>query len=112
MLEQMLREGMSLAEIGRRVGRHEATVAYWLRQHGLTAVGRARHAARDRLTHDELAALVDAGLSIAQIAACVDRSKATIRHWLGRYGLKTHGASGRKRALETKRARDAGLRKR
>ena len=34
-LEELLGQGLSLAEIGRRVGRHEATVAYWLRKHGL-----------------------------------------------------------------------------
>jgi transposase len=109
VLEQMLGEGLSLAEIGRRVGRHEATVSYWLRRHDLVAAGRERHAAKGRLTRDELAALVDTGLSIAQIAARVNRSKGTIRHWLRRYQLRTHGASGRKRALETKRAKDAGL---
>ncbi len=108
-LETMLGEGLSLAEIGRRVGRHEATVAYWLRRHGLAAAGRERHAAKGRLSRDELMVLVDAGLSIAQIAAQTKRSKGTIRHWLRRYGLKTHGASGRTRALETKRAKESGL---
>jgi IS30 family transposase len=48
-LERLLSEGLSLAEIGRRLERHEATVAYWLRRHGLIAVGRQRHAAKDVL---------------------------------------------------------------
>jgi DNA-binding CsgD family transcriptional regulator len=108
-LERMLGEGLPLAEIGRRADRHEATVAYWLRRHGLAAAGRARHASKGRLTHGELAALVDAGRSIAQIAARVGRSKSTIRHWLRRYGMKTHGASDQRRVLETKRPKDAGL---
>jgi transposase len=108
-LEKMLDEGLALAEIGRRVGRHEATVAYWLRQHGLTAVGRERHSAKGRLSREELAALVETGLSIAQIAERVDRSKATVRHWLRRYELKTRGASGPRRGPEVKRAKDEGL---
>ncbi len=33
-LEQMLGRGLSLAEIGRRFGKHEATVAYWAQKHG------------------------------------------------------------------------------
>jgi hypothetical protein len=45
-LESMLNEGLSLAAIGRRVGRHESTVAYWVGRYGLRAVRRDRHAAR------------------------------------------------------------------
>jgi hypothetical protein len=36
-------------------------------------------------------------------------SKATVRHWLTRYGLKTHGASGRRPRVEAARAQAAGL---
>jgi hypothetical protein len=35
-------------------------------------------------------------MSIAQIAQAVDRSKATVRHWLTEYGLKTHHAERRR----------------
>ena len=35
-------------------------------------------------------------MSIAEIAEAVDRSKATVRHWLMRYGLKTHQRRGRR----------------
>jgi hypothetical protein len=45
-LEQMLGRGLSLAEIGRRFGRHEATVSYWLKQYGLEAANHETHAAR------------------------------------------------------------------
>ena len=43
-LEQLLGQGLSLAEIGRRFGRHEATVSYWVKKHGLEAANRAKHA--------------------------------------------------------------------
>ena len=39
LLEQCLAEGMSLEAIGKRVGKHESTVSYWLKKHGLDAKG-------------------------------------------------------------------------
>jgi transposase len=110
LLELMLGEGMSLAAIGRRVGRHESTVAYWVGRYGLRAVGRERHSSRGGIARDDLLALVGEGKSIAQIAVAVDRSKTTVRHWLRRYGLKTWSPSGARRAAESEAARAAGLR--
>jgi hypothetical protein len=109
-LEQMLSEGMSLDAIGREVGRHESTIAYWVAKHGLSVGGTQRFAARGGLGREELAALVARGLSIAQIASEVDRSKGTVRHWLRRHGLKTWSPSGSRRALESQAARGAGFR--
>jgi transposase len=88
-LKQMLDEGLSLAEIGRRVERHESTVAYWLAQHGLKANGRERHAPKGALERDELERLAQSGLSVGQIAETLGRSKTTVRHWLREYGLTT-----------------------
>lgn len=110
LLEGLLGEGLSLAAIGRRVGRHESTVAYWLDRYGLRASNAERHAARGGIGRGELAELVQAGMSIAQIAARLDRSKATVRHWLQRYGMKTWSPSGSRRKAESSQARDAGLR--
>ncbi|HTY97593.1 MAG TPA: helix-turn-helix domain-containing protein, partial [Solirubrobacteraceae bacterium] len=53
-LERHLEQGLSLAEIGRRVGRHESTVAYWLARHGLEANGRERHAAKGPIARERL----------------------------------------------------------
>src|SRR5271163_1151539 len=108
-LEQLLDRGLSLAEIGRRVGLHEATVGYWAKKHGLKAVNRQRHSARGGIARDQLERLVADGMSIAQIAEQLCRSKATIRHWLIRYGMRTHGAFGRRTAEEVRLAKDAGL---
>jgi IS30 family transposase len=49
LLEQLLSQGLSLQEIGRRLDRHESTIAYWLEKHGLRAVNRAEHSARAAL---------------------------------------------------------------
>jgi hypothetical protein len=54
---------------------------------------------------EDLEPLVDANMSIGQIAELVGRSKGTVRHWLMRYGLKTHGFPGR----PSNAARQAGL---
>jgi hypothetical protein len=108
-LHAWVAEGLSLDEMGRRVGRHPSTVAYWLAKHGLSAPGRAKHAARGGIPREHLETLVATGMSIAQIAAAVDRSKATVRHWLIRYGLKTHGAAGRPQSELAKASKEAGL---
>ncbi|HEX3435103.1 MAG TPA: helix-turn-helix domain-containing protein [Solirubrobacteraceae bacterium] len=88
-LEKMLDEGLALAEIGRRVGRHEATVAYWLKRHGLSAVHAETNAPKGGLAKSDLEPLVQAGMSTSEIGTVVGRSRATVRHWLREYGLKT-----------------------
>lgn len=102
-LEQFLSQGHSLAEIGRRLDRHESTVAYWLNRYGLEARGRKRHAAKGGLTRAQLVPFVEAGMSISEIAVAVDRGKATVRHWLQEYGLKTVWAARREASKEGRR---------
>ena len=108
-LEQLLRQGLSLAEIGRRFGLHESTVGYWVEKHGLEAVHADRHAAKGALSRAMLQPLVARGLSIAQIAEAVHRSKPTVRHWLRRHGLRTARQAGQMDANSTSRAKRAGL---
>ena len=109
-LERMLEAGMSLASIGRVVGRHESTVAGWLAHYGLRPGGAEKHAARGPLAREELEMLVGAGLTIAEIAERVERSKTTVRHWLCRYELRTQNRRGRRMGQRVLEARDAGLR--
>jgi hypothetical protein len=108
-LQGFLSQGLSLDEIGRLVGLHEATVGYWVKKHGLRAVHKTRHAARGGISRDLLEPLISAGMSITQIAEEAGRSKATVRHWLTRYGLKTHGALGRRERVQAGLAKEAGL---
>jgi transposase len=107
-LERLLGQGLSLAEIGRRFDLHEATVSYWIKKHGLEAVNRGKHASRGGIGRDELAVLIEAGLSIAQIAQGLDRSKGTVRHWLKTHGLKTYAQQGRAAEHSTRVAKAAG----
>jgi transposase len=89
-LEQLLGQGLSLAEIGRRFDLHESTVGYWVKKYGLVAVNREKYSARDGLKRAELETLVEMDMSTAQIAEVVGRSKTTVRHWLREFGLSTN----------------------
>jgi transposase len=109
-LEQLLAQGLSLAQIGRRFGLHESTVGYWVQKHGLRAVNHDKYAARGGLSRVQLQPLVESGMTIAEVAESVGRSKATVRHWLTRHGLKTSGGRGRRPADQVKAAKHAGLR--
>ncbi|MDQ3768871.1 MAG: helix-turn-helix domain-containing protein [Actinomycetota bacterium] len=88
-LEQRLKEGASFEAIGRELAMDPSTVAYWARKHGLASSFAERHAARGGLERAKLEALVADGLTVREIAVAVDRSAATVRHWLKRYGLRT-----------------------
>ena len=94
-LERLLDQGLSLAAIGRSYGLHEATVGYWVKKHGLEAANRDKHVARGGVQQEELEQLVEAEMSIVQIAEVVGLSKTTVRHWLREYGLKTRWAERR-----------------
>ncbi len=107
-LKAMLDEDLSLAEIGRRVGRHPSTVAYWVGKHGLEAAKRTTHVARGAIQRDELEELVLSGASIAEIAEQLGRSRGSVRHWLARHGLKTRGGRGRRSPALTRSARESG----
>lgn len=108
LLRGMLHEGLSLAEIARRSSLHESTVGYWVKKHELRAVNHDKHRPRGELSFDELQPLVDAGRSISEIAQALDRSKASVRHWLARYDLHTHGHPGRPSRSGAREARQVG----
>ena len=104
--EELLDQRLSLAEIGKRFGKHEATVGYWVKKHGLEAVNRAKHAAKGGLERGDLEQLVvDGRLAIAEIAG---RSKATVRHWLGDTACKTQAPAGAPSRPGCDRARASG----
>jgi transposase len=88
-LARWLEAGESVEKIAARVDRHPSTVAYWMKKFGLEAPNRAKHAARGGIERERLTELVEHGHSTAEIAALVNRSTATVRHWLRRYGLRT-----------------------
>ena len=108
-LELLLAQGESIERIARRFGKDPSTVSYWMKKHALTSPYAEKHAAKGGIERERLEALVEAGLSTAEIAMAVGRSKGTVRHWLRRYELKTRGSSGRHSAAARRAARDAGI---
>jgi transposase len=106
-LESWLAQGLSLKQIGVRVGRHPSTVSYWLKKHGLAAVHAERHAARSLVDTDALPGLVDAGATQRQLAETLRVSEATVKYWLRKLGLQTERAA---RLAETRTARKEGSR--
>ena len=91
-LRSRLESGRSIESIAREAGRHPSTVGYWVNKHGLSSTHAPRHAARGPIERGVLRELVEQGLSIRQIAGRLDRSAATVRHWLRRHGLRTDPA--------------------
>ena len=95
-MEAELASGKSFEEIGREVDRDGSTVAYWAKKYGLRSRGADRFAPRgapDRATLEELAA---AGATLAEIAEALDRSIATVRHWLTRWEIERAPRPSRK----------------
>lgn len=108
-LERLLGQGESVERIAARFGKDPSTISYWMKKYGLTSPYAEKHAAKAGIERERLEGLVEAGLSIAEIATAVGRSKATVRHWLRRYGLRTRGARGAKTTAARRALRDAGL---
>jgi len=88
-LEARLAEGRSIEAIAKEVGKHPSTVGYWVKKHGLRSEHARRHAARGGIDRETLRELVERGLSVRQIGDEIGMGFASVRHWLGKYGLRT-----------------------
>ena len=88
-LEGWIAEGRSVEEIARLVGRHPSTVSYWLEKYGLRSAHAEKHAARGAISREQLEELLGCSLSVRKIADELDRSPATVKYWMRRYGLRT-----------------------
>jgi transposase len=108
-LELLLGQGMSIERIAKRFGKDPSTVSYWVKKHDLSSPYSGKHAAKGGIKRERLEELVEAGMTIAEIAAEVGRSKGTVRHWLGRYRLTTRHGRGRAARLTARAAKDAGI---
>ena len=91
-LSARLESGRSIESIAREAGKAPSTVAYWVNKHGLMSQHAARHKPRGPISRARLELLVEQGLSIHQVASRLERSPATVRHWLRKYGMHTQPA--------------------
>ncbi len=107
-LELYLADGLTLREIGERTGKHLTTVSYWLKRHGLRAVHSEKFAPkRSEISKERLEGLIEQGASLNDLAEVLMLSVSSVRYWLEKFGLKTHGAGWRRE--QTRHAREAGL---
>jgi hypothetical protein len=107
-LEDCLAKKMSLEAIGNLVAKHPSTVAYWLKKHGLSAVGKQQHSPNGFVDPERVPGLVDEGVSIRAMATEFGVGYSTMRYWLRRLGLETDRTV---RWREGEDARKAGLRR-
>ncbi len=107
-LELLLSQGLTVEKIAKRFGKDPSTISYWIAKYGLEAVNREKHAAKGGIERAGLEALVEAGMTIAEIATEVGLSKATVRYWLRAYGLRTKNAPRNVGAAEVRAAKAAG----
>jgi hypothetical protein len=80
--------GRSLEQIGRAIGVHPSTVGYWAAKFGLRPPHAEKYARRGAPDRELLEALVSEGATLREIATALDRSTATIRHWLARWDIE------------------------
>jgi Homeodomain-like domain len=80
--------GKSLERIAWETGVHASTVGYWASKLGLRPPGAERFAARGAPDRELLESLAREGLSLREIAETLDRSIATVRHWLRRWEIE------------------------
>jgi transposase len=81
-------QGRSLSQIARDLGVHPSTVGYWASKHRLQPPQAPKYARRGAPDREELERLVAEGATLREIAAALDRSTATVRHWLKRWGIE------------------------
>jgi transposase-like protein len=93
-LEAQLTAGRSIESIAREVGKHPSTVSYWLTKYALVSAFAERHAPKGPPARQDVAGLVEEGLTIQQMADRLGLGATTVRYWLRKYGLATVRARG------------------
>lgn len=108
-LQLLLDQGVSIQRIAKRFGKDPSTVSYWMKRYGLVSPYREKHAAKGGIERDQLEPLIEAGMTIAEIAGHLGLSKGTVRHWMRRYGCRTSHARGQHAREAVRAAKEAGL---
>jgi DNA-binding transcriptional ArsR family regulator len=105
-LEGYLAQGLSLEQIGKRVGRNQSTISYHLKKHGLTPVGQPVHAPNGKVDPARLRELIESGATVRETASALNIGYSTVRYWLKRLGLETQTVR-RRREEKKERAKGA-----
>ena len=107
-LEDCLAKGLSLEKIGRLTDRDPSTVSYWLKKHGLEAVGRARHAPKRSIDPEIVRQMIERGATIREVCGELGAGYSSVRYWVKKLGLETEHMD---RVRETREALASGARK-
>ena len=87
-LEALVADGLSLEEIGRRVGRHHSTIANWLAAEGLKTLNADKFAPGRGIERDDLLRFAESGAALKVIASELGCSISTARYWLRKHDLE------------------------
>jgi transposase-like protein len=107
-LKRCLADGMSLEKIGEATGRHPSTVSYWLKKHGLRALGADRHSAKQSIDPARIRELAEGGATIREICEELDAGYSSVRYWIVKLGLATERM---RRVRQFDEARKQGLKR-
>jgi transposase len=99
-------QGKSLEQIARERGVHPSTIGYWAAKHGLRPPHAQKYARRGAPDRKLLEQLASDGATLREIAAALDRSTATVRHWLERWGIERHDRRRTSLPLDAPRDRE------
>jgi transposase len=100
-------QGRSLSQIAQELGVHPSTVGYWAAKHGLEPPQASKYARRGPPDREQLERLAVEGATLREIATALDRSTATVRHWLERWQIER--ADGRRKQMPPDAPRDIDL---
>ena len=106
VLESLLNEGLTLAQMAERLGKAKTTVSYWMDFHRLEPLNRATHSRPRHIDRERLGRLVEAGLTVAQMAVELGITPLTVWRRLVRYVFKTEAT---RRMLRAREAEKEGL---
>jgi len=67
---------------------HPSTVGYWAAKYGLEPPHAQKYARRGAPDRELLERLAQEGLTLREMAVALDRSTATVRHWLKRWRIE------------------------
>jgi hypothetical protein len=103
-LEECLAAGMSLKQIAAEAGCAAGTVGYYVRKHGLLALGSDKFNPTSKLRKEDVQPLIEQGWTLKMMADHLGVAPTTVRNAIVRDGLRPTAAMERARSIAEARA--------